>query len=924
MPGAEEQSIGKVVQVSGQVTVRGDEGVRSLDEGDAIFKGDMLVTAEDAGVEVEFSDDTRIDLDENSQVEIDEYVYDSEEPGTGEFLMDMGRGAMRCVSGEIADQNPDEFNVQTPLASIGIRGTVFGVHLAEDGQADFWVEELGKGHSVVFQDKEGRVRVISESDKGFSMIEGENIIKAPSLDQEQIRTLSREVTVGWRDGTEPPQQGDEEKTPGEEGEEEGEAEEGEEEGQEQGEEEREKPQKGPTSPKEGKESDETKTQLAPDLLDEAREEDTQGTEEEIVPAEEEEDTASDYDFLEEGEEGTGAEEVVEVEEENTVPEADSFSVTIKSGYTYSGKLKATDVDGDVLSFNVLDAPEHAHDFSIDSDGGFVFLPNKDFEGGDDFKFEVMDSYGNSDTATVTVNVEENKIHGDNSPNYLQGKGGMDDIYGYAGDDTLQGKAGDDYLDGGENSEFGPGDMATYKDAPSGIDVDPTSEDLLVRDGYGDTDDLDNIEYIYGSPYADNLEGDGLRELDLEGAGGDDTIDGGVTGSSLNYQIGGVSYAHAESGVVIDFSAETNYDSSISVDNEYGGNSYTDTVKGVETLIGSYFGDTITGHENIPDSIIGLKGADNLNGGSIGADSWNELMLVGNGGSGIDLQYFTSSNSGSVTDSWGDSDTIQNFNEFEGTEYSDTFELFESSTSYDWIFEDTPGNDTYRGNTISTARVAYNDNPSGISMGKVEGNYIVHDGWGGEDTLDDISGIEGTDFNDSIIGNDTLENTLLGMEGQDTLDGNNDSFTDSFVLTDASSWDIIKGFELTGSIDDDLVEFDETKLDFNAQGTTNDYADVSTNPDTSQVKVMGFNQNAASSFNPGDVASMVNNEINHSSTADSYFVVSDGTDSRIYTWSDDGGDDQVQGSELNLLCELQGINENDISADMDGSNFQIAT
>jgi VCBS repeat-containing protein len=135
------------------------------------------------------------------------------------------------------------------------------------------------------------------------------------------------------------------------------------------------------------------------------------------------------------------------------------------------------------------------------------------------------------------------------------------LFGEEGDDSLVGGAGDDVLDGGEGNDTLDGGSGndTYSEIPGSVDTVSDSKGFDMLDlsaaGFGVTLDLaltgvtqivdtagnrivllGSVEYVVGTSYADvirgNLEGNrlaGAGGLDsLDGRGGDDLVQGGVT------------------------------------------------------------------------------------------------------------------------------------------------------------------------------------------------------------------------------------------------------------------------------------------------------------------------------------------------------------------------------------------------------------
>lgn len=118
-------------QVVGTIkTVTGEAFVERLAEqlpavvGDPLLEGDTLVTGRDSALGVIFRDDTLLSLGPGSRVTIDKFVFDPAHEDL-DFLTRVNKGTVQFISGQIAKLSPDSMAVETPLSTIGIRGTRF-------------------------------------------------------------------------------------------------------------------------------------------------------------------------------------------------------------------------------------------------------------------------------------------------------------------------------------------------------------------------------------------------------------------------------------------------------------------------------------------------------------------------------------------------------------------------------------------------------------------------------------------------------------------------------------------------------------------------------------------------------------------------------------------------------------------------------
>ncbi len=118
--------IGVVEQVIGSVQAeRADGSTVNLSEGSAVFQGDIVSTGAGARLGIRFADETAFAMEGNGRMVLDELVYDPSS-GAGSASVSILQGAFVFVTGQIAKTDPDNFEVKTPLATIGVRGTLFG------------------------------------------------------------------------------------------------------------------------------------------------------------------------------------------------------------------------------------------------------------------------------------------------------------------------------------------------------------------------------------------------------------------------------------------------------------------------------------------------------------------------------------------------------------------------------------------------------------------------------------------------------------------------------------------------------------------------------------------------------------------------------------------------------------------------------
>jgi hypothetical protein len=93
---------------------------------------DAVKTAQ-GKVGITFQDNTRVQVNENSRLVIDDFVYDPKKPAAGKLALNMAQGTVRYASGAIANNNPSRVAINTPTATIAVRGTDFTATVDELG-----------------------------------------------------------------------------------------------------------------------------------------------------------------------------------------------------------------------------------------------------------------------------------------------------------------------------------------------------------------------------------------------------------------------------------------------------------------------------------------------------------------------------------------------------------------------------------------------------------------------------------------------------------------------------------------------------------------------------------------------------------------------------------------------------------------------
>jgi hypothetical protein len=125
--------IGSVFELTGTAVIKRGRDTISVAKGTTIETNDRVDT-KNGVVNIRFKDNTTVKVTENSSLVIDDFVYDPAS-NSGKLGMKAASGTVRYVSGNIAHNNPNSVKINTPTASIAVRGTDFVMAVDETGKS---------------------------------------------------------------------------------------------------------------------------------------------------------------------------------------------------------------------------------------------------------------------------------------------------------------------------------------------------------------------------------------------------------------------------------------------------------------------------------------------------------------------------------------------------------------------------------------------------------------------------------------------------------------------------------------------------------------------------------------------------------------------------------------------------------------------
>jgi len=119
---ADSEPVGIIKSVTKETTVIRDGKTHIATPGMKVLMGDLIKTGSGGSVGMIFEDDTVISIGSRSEFTIKEYLFNPVENKLS-FVARLIRGTLSYLSGQIAKLSPSSVRLETPSATVGIRGT---------------------------------------------------------------------------------------------------------------------------------------------------------------------------------------------------------------------------------------------------------------------------------------------------------------------------------------------------------------------------------------------------------------------------------------------------------------------------------------------------------------------------------------------------------------------------------------------------------------------------------------------------------------------------------------------------------------------------------------------------------------------------------------------------------------------------------
>jgi|SRR5262249_6220042 len=187
--------IGKVVTATGSVTIEHVSAVvvqanipaggARTKIGDPVYRGDVVQTGTDGKVGIAFTDGTAFNLSSNARMELNEFVYDPN--GTSNStLFSLSKGTFTFIAGKVAKTG--DMKIDTPVATMGIRGTTPHVEISDDGTVRF---------STLIEENKTKVTEKLEQNKHAGPVKQRQAAK-PSSRQQAASNLDKNFDMNFK------------------------------------------------------------------------------------------------------------------------------------------------------------------------------------------------------------------------------------------------------------------------------------------------------------------------------------------------------------------------------------------------------------------------------------------------------------------------------------------------------------------------------------------------------------------------------------------------------------------------------------------------------------------------------------------------------------------------------------------------------
>ncbi|MBU2645012.1 FecR domain-containing protein [bacterium] len=183
--------IGEVARFSGNASATLENKRRPLDEGDAVYEGDLIRTGTATRLLIRMADGAEIVLGDGTTLLIERYRFNTSNQ-EDQAVLQVKQGVFHSKSGRLASRHPDRFRIKTAFAAIGVKGTEFWGGFWESGVFDV---ALLQGKGVILTNPGGTVEITTIG-WGTSLVD-ETTAPTPPAPWSKEKLARASATVAW-------------------------------------------------------------------------------------------------------------------------------------------------------------------------------------------------------------------------------------------------------------------------------------------------------------------------------------------------------------------------------------------------------------------------------------------------------------------------------------------------------------------------------------------------------------------------------------------------------------------------------------------------------------------------------------------------------------------------------------------------------
>ncbi|MEJ2044461.1 MAG: FecR family protein [Reinekea sp.] len=194
-------NIGKIIIAKGETyAIDAGNNYRLLQRRSDVLEGDTLVTGKDSELHIRFNDNAILALRANSQLKINDYSGGPDPQAQDKVFMKLLTGGFRTITGSFGKSNRDAYQIKTPNASIGVRGTNYEAVLSDSSLL------VGVYHGGIWvQNNTGEIFLGLDSSFSFAQVNSVNdvvkgLVEAP---EELSKPLSTSLSPAAAESTTP-------------------------------------------------------------------------------------------------------------------------------------------------------------------------------------------------------------------------------------------------------------------------------------------------------------------------------------------------------------------------------------------------------------------------------------------------------------------------------------------------------------------------------------------------------------------------------------------------------------------------------------------------------------------------------------------------------------------------------------------------